>query len=1461
MEQRPENSTIKRALKAIDELQSRLSAIEYARREPIAIVGFGCRFPGGANDADSFWSLLRDGANAVREVPRNRWNIADYFDSDSAAPGKIYTRYGAYLDGIDLFDAHFFRFSPREARSLDPQQRLLLEVSWEALENAGISPMSLPNSSSGVFMGLASSDYSKLLAERSESEIDAYLATGNSHSMAAGRISYLLGWQGPSVAVDTACSSALTAVHFAIQSLRAGECDLALAGAANCILTPDSSINFCKAHMLAPDGKCKTFDASADGFVRGEGAGVVVLKRLSDAQRDGDRILALLRGSAMNQDGHTSGPTVPNGPAQQAVIRRALKNAGVQSQEISYVEAHGTGTSLGDPIEATALDAVFAEGRSVANPLIAGSVKTNIGHLEGAAGIAGLIKLVLSLQHRQIPGNLHFEQPSPHIPWERVCLRVPTFTEPWISESPRRAGISSFGFSGTNVHVIAEEAPAEAPTLPSEPGSYPLVLSARTEPALRELAAKFRNHLLAAGDRFADIAYSAYSGRTPFEHRLALLAENNLEAASKLSAYLAGERVSDLCAGFLAEGEEPRVIKSIDKLERYLNDEPIEWDAACRKVALPTYPFQRRRYWGREDAENESGFTYEVEWQSRPSRASRFFSVDPVRPQFLPEGRQAAALDSLAASYITRALTEIRNQGGNIAPRYRRLHDRLLQVPPSIATDKPMPSPELTLLTRCGENLSEILTGERNPVETLFPPGDQTLEKIYESRAANTLVRDAVVKALSQIPDGSKVRILEVGGGTGGATAHVLPVFDAQRIEYVFTDISRAFFPRAQERFAAYPYLQFEVLDAEKDPGSQGFERGSFDIILAANVLHATADLSAALRNLRKLLAPGGLLLLLEVVRPQLWLDITFGLLDGWWRFTDSNLRAAHPLLESSQWLHLLNECGFINAAATAPTEADGALGLELIVAQVARTSESWLVLPNRNELPAESPSSILYIAESRNGDPEVAAQQACLAILDLVRTVRDRQWRAPIWVAVEGEVPARKAIPAALSSLGRVIGLEHPELWGGIVHFTGNPDPNRLIGAIESNDGEKELAIGGDEVAAPRIIRKNLPDVADPRFPSDATYLITGGRGFLGRRLTQWMADRGARHFVLTSRSPKTHSMSIEDSRVQIEVARADVSSRDDMAQLFQRIAKTMPPVRGIVHAAGHGHSLPLDSITADDVAAEFRPKIGGAWLLHQLTENLPLDFFICFSSASSVWGAKGQAHYAAANGYLDALAHYRRSIGLPALSVNWGLVTGGGMINDEYRIWLTRIGVQPLEPEEGFRAMFQLAGGTPQALLANVDWKIFTEVYQARERSSLLDRFSVETTPQTAAVTTNERFKGMCAGERRRALVECVQEELCRTLGLPLSEAPDHHQGFFDAGMDSLLAIEFKNRLQSMFGLTLPSTLAFNYPNVAALAEYLEAQFSEQPDHHVDNNGEMEADITRLFDHVQMFLAKETV
>ena len=517
-----------------------------------AIVGYAVRLPGAA-DADEFWRVLREGRDAVSEVPQDRWNADEFFDPDPDAPGKIVTRRAGFVDDVTGFDAPFFGMSAREVRRMDPQHRLLLETAWRAVEHSGTAPTALANTNTGVFIGLSTHDYLGMASdELTYAEIEAYTAIGTSSAAAAGRISYRLGLQGPAVAVDTACSSSLVAIHQACQALRLGECDLALAGGANVLLTPATMITFSQAHMLAPDGRCKTFDAAADGYVRGEGCGVIVVKRLDDAIRDGDRIRAVIRGSAVNQDGASGGLTVPNGVAQERVIAQALARAGVAPSDVGYLEAHGTGTSLGDPIEAQAAGAVLGVGREASRPLLIGSVKTNIGHLEAAAGIAGVIKVILSLEHELLPQHLHFRNPSPHIPWDRLAVQVVKEATAWErNDQPRIAGVSSFGFAGTNAHVILQEAPEQvgqvaAPPSPvDQPGGRRfsiLPLSARTPAALVQIADQYRSWLSAHPEAsLADVCFTAGAGRAHLEHRAALVV-NSRESAGELLGALADDR-------------------------------------------------------------------------------------------------------------------------------------------------------------------------------------------------------------------------------------------------------------------------------------------------------------------------------------------------------------------------------------------------------------------------------------------------------------------------------------------------------------------------------------------------------------------------------------------------------------------------------------------------------------------------------------------------------------------------------------------------------------------------------------------------------------------------------------------------------------------------------------------------------------------------------------------------------
>lgn len=600
-----EVSNVKRAIAAIQQLQAKIERLERNLHEPIAIIGMGCRFPGGVSDPETLWQLLEKGGDPITDIPSDRWDSQTYYDSNQASPGKMYVRQGGFLSNLQDFDAQFFRIAPREAMSLDPQQRLLLEVSWEALESSGIAPENLNSSQTGVFIGICGNDNWHRLLKRDNTEIDAYLTTGNTHSIAAGRLSYSLGLTGPSLAVDTACSSSLVAVHLAISSLRNGECDLALAGGVNIILLPEVSINFSKARMLSPDSRCKTFDASANGFVRSEGCGIIVLRRLSDAIASKDHILAVIKGSAINQDGRSSGLTVPNGPAQQAVIRQALHNAKIEPEQVNYIETHGTGTALGDPIEVGALGAVFGQNLLV----LLGAVKANIGHAEASAGIASLIKVILTLQHEKIPPQIHFKSPNPNINWNDLPFTIPTELTPWKRGNMSRiAGVSSFGFSGTNAHIVIEEAPLSE-TETNDIALNLFTLSAKSEKALQELARKYQAFFNSHPNlSLTDICYTVNTGRSHFSHRLCIITTSIKELQQKLNLFIDGQITNDVFYGKISTQKTASYTleNQLDNLQTiaqlYLQGESINWtelyqNYPCRKVILPTYPFQRQRFW------------------------------------------------------------------------------------------------------------------------------------------------------------------------------------------------------------------------------------------------------------------------------------------------------------------------------------------------------------------------------------------------------------------------------------------------------------------------------------------------------------------------------------------------------------------------------------------------------------------------------------------------------------------------------------------------------------------------------------------------------------------------------------------------------------------------------------------------------------------------------------------------
>ena len=1510
-------SPMKRALLAMQDMRTRLEAMERERKEPIAVLGIGCRLPGGVRGPDSFWQLLCEGKQAITEVPPSRWDVDAFYDPDPDAPGRISTRHGAFIDEVDRFDARFFGISPREALTMDPQQRLLVEVAWEALEHAGRAPDRLVGSRTGVFVGISNNDYLRFfLAD--PARIDAYVGTGNAESVAAGRLSYLLGLRGPSLSLDTACSSSLVAVHLACQSLRRRECDLTLCGGVNLILSPEISINFSKARMLAPDGRCKTFDAAADGYVRGEGCGVVVLKRLTDALAEGDRILAVIRGSAVNQDGRSGGLTAPNGPAQEAVIREALADAGIEPASVGYVETHGTGTSLGDPIEVQALGTVLKEGRPANLPCALGAVKTNIGHLEAAAGVTGLIKAVLVLQHGQMPPNQNFERPSPHIAWDVLPVFVPTALSPWNPAGRRVAGVSSFGFSGTNAHVVLEEAPAPSTEAPTQavPSLQLLALSAKSEPALRELAERYARHLDQEPSlALADVCSSANVGRAHLAVRLSMAVESAIDLRQKLGAFAAGEKPPGVISGHLDLAEAPEVAflftgqgsQYVGMGRGLYETEPVFREALdqCDAVLRPRLGRSLQSVLYPEPEGAAASLLLDQTCFTQPALVALQLSLVAlwrswgVHPQLV----LGHSVGEYSAACVAGVMS-LEDTLGLVAERGRLMH----ALPAGGA---------MAALFAAPEQVADALAKQGGEVEMAALNGPR--EVVVAGAEAAVA---AVVERLQA--QGVKARVLSVGHA-----------FHSKRMDPILDDLERA------ARQVTYQAPRLEVIS-----NLTGAPEQAFSALYWRRHAREPVRFSDGIRALQA----QGVELFVEIgPRPTLLAMAQHGLSagEGVWlpslsQGKDDRRRAlsslgalyvhgievdwegfhrpfprrrvtlpSYPFQRQSYWI----DRSHASAPVAAPPRARGERASEslykvaweedaLVARTPQRTEGHWLIFADHGgvgealgeQLKAASASCTLAFARSggaAGGRPELdpsrpdeierwiiaalreageapvrgavylwgldaepsaqrsvpeAVEAGVYAALAVVQALMKTGGGASprLWMVTRGAQPVGDGPPVAVAQaplwgLGRVVVVEHPDRWGGLLDLDpadsqGEAAALRLELTAQAT-AACQIAYRRGRRWAARLVPAPAAPAAPIRFDAEATYLVTGGMGALGLQVARWLVERGARHLALVGRRAPSEAVqsvqrALEEQGARVAILRGDVSRADEVTRILGEIVG--PPLKGIFHAAGvsdDGILLKLDRLR---VAQVLDPKAGGAWNLHLATQGLPLDAFVLFSSAASLLGSPGQGNYAAANAFLDALAQHRRALGLPALSINWGPWAEGGMaaaLDPRASQRWSAHGIRLIAPEDGIEALERILSQTREraagVAVLPIDWTRFASAAPGGA-SPLLDDLVPRETATPSSLPSPEllqQVEAAPAGNRKDLILAFVRKEAERVLGLDGSDPLPLHQGLFDMGFSSLMTLELRNRLQAAVGvaLSLPTTLLFDRPTLHALAGYL--------------------------------------
>jgi len=1512
-------AVMKSALRELKRSREKIKGFENEKYEPIAIIGMGCRYPGSVDNSASYWDLLAGGKSGIREMTNERWNADEYYDPDRAAPGKMYTKAMGVVDNLDEFDADLFGIAPIEAESMDPQQRILLEVCWQAFEDAGIKVPELNGSKTSVYVGICHQDYALLQARYTDGErASAYDGTGNAHAVASGRISYLFGLRGPSISIDTACSSSLVSLHLACQSLRSGESDMSLAGGINIVITPTTSVVFSKANMLAVDGRCKTFDASADGYVRGEGCGMLVLKRLSDAQRDGDKVLAVIRGTAVNQDGRSQGLTAPNEIAQENVIRDALTNARLTAADVSLIEAHGTGTPLGDPIEIGALNSVYGKGRTQADPLIVGSSKTNLGHMEAAAGVGGVMKVVLALQNRLIPPHLNYSTPNPHIDWANTPVHIPVTLEPWsVKEGKTRiAGISSFGFSGTNSHVLIEEAPAAPVAIDSNVApatTQAMVIGAKSPQALQELNDAYINWMDANPNvSFADLAAAVNIGRVQFTNRIAIAANDLTEARRKLASV------------FKAQSSEPaetsvysgKTVSATPKVAFIFTGQGSQF-AGMGKQLYDTNSVFRKHFDAAIAAlaPHVDGDLAQIMWQDDSSKLDLTAYTQPalfamqyalsqlwlhygVKPSLLlghSVGEYAAAVVAGIMSLETAA--QLIAQRGALMVQQTEPGDML-----AIMADEQQVRSQLTAgnyrkldIAAINGPRNIVVSGDKAEIAHLaavLETAGIKARKLVVSHAFHSPLMQPMLDSFTSIVADAKLQQPRVGfiSTQTGASERAAFAQASYWVDHVRKPVK--FMQAIDALIAAKPDIVIELgpqpilttmaqqfvtgssvawcASSNKPADNNATETATLADALAKLAVtgvdinwRAVAGGSATVSAARKTLPP---LPGYPFQRQRFWIpDLPSAghsslarLREKTWLYTarweEAVVADAAPI-QTGNWL-VVGRAGETRSAIAEALVAKGNTVLPLDIDE--QTTERHLQ-QKLADFPIQNIGNVLLIADSTENSGDALADRAQLKTLQMLVLAQyaasheaQSETRSRLHLLTfdtQVTSPDAKVInltDAPLQGFFKSLVLEKPDHAGIAIdaeRATAIQDAAAIVGLLCANTAETLLAVRNGQQLVSRLVRQTQGLARMPlKLKADASYLITGGTGGLGLVLADALIANGARQLILCGRRQEAALEAATQEKiaswrtegVTADVISIDVADASSMQLLVAFLKNKRATLAGVIHAAGIGGVVTLEQQTEATLNAVLDSKVRGAWNLHEATKGQPLDFFVMYSSIASAWGSGGMVHYSAANQFLDTLADFRQSQGLPALAVNWGPWGEAGMATvDDSGAAAQKRGLSPMPADVAVDILLLLmATARTHQVVVDANWQQFRSLVEMRRPLPLLSQLGATNAAKEARSRSDlfRQMEKLDADKRLKALTAFLRGMFAQVLGIDDADQIDINAPLMEMGIDSIMALEIKKRLEDASGAEIAATLIFDYPTIAHIARHFnETLFNE--------------------------------